>query len=470
MSRRKLPIGLHTLREIREQDCYYVDKTAQIQRLINEGSYYFLARPRGFGKSLLVDTLRELFEGNEALFRGLAIHDEWDWSFKRPVVHLSFDGSYEGPDDIDDDLDTQLASIEDKTRIKTSPEGARGVYRLMWLLFKLHRESGQRVVVLIDNFDKPVLDVIDKPKMAKNNLDHLMGLNGIIKGRAEDVSFVFSSGVTKLGSGTLSTGIDNLLNISLYPRFASICGFTESDLDAVFAPELEGLDRDQMRKWYQGYSWLGEEMLYNPLSVLKLFKTREFKPHWGNSDMAALVCKMMIDSGSSLLDFEQKTAGYSDVNNIWVDRVNMTTLLLQTGYLNAIERQQEETRSEYTLDYSNYEVRQELNRAFLEYLLGSDNKIVAQGRDLSRMLAANDFKGLLNQLRSILAKIPYQSKSSHQENRFERWCAGILYSCFSRMELDARAKDLTSWQRTEVELHHKGQIFGFDFKLVSKPT
>ena len=240
MIRRQLPIGIQDFRTIREQNFYYVDKTSHIQRLVGQGRHYFLSRPRRFGKSLLVDTLRELFEGNEPLFRGLDIHEHWDWSIRHPVVRLSFGGKYDNPHDIDGDILDQLEIAERQVGLEPAQSSVTAPRRLRTLLDRLHRATGQQAVVLVDEYDKPILDAIDRPEMAAANRDYLRGFYGIIKDSARDVRFVFVTGVSMFSRVSLFSGLNNLDNISLDPEFATICGYTDSDLDTVFAPELPG--------------------------------------------------------------------------------------------------------------------------------------------------------------------------------------------------------------------------------------
>ena len=183
MTRRKLPIGIQTFRTIREEGWYYVDKTAYACRLVDEGIHYFLSRPRRFGKSLFVDTLKELFEGNEPLFRGLAVHDRWDWSVRHPVVRLDFSvGDFSDPSYLHDDVLAQLAAIE--RRAGLGPGHARASIRFRQLLEALHERTGQRVAVLVDEYDRPILDALAKPETARANRDALRGLYSAIKASA----------------------------------------------------------------------------------------------------------------------------------------------------------------------------------------------------------------------------------------------------------------------------------------------
>ena len=180
MTKRRLPIGIQTFRKIREENCYYVDKTAHIRRLIEEGKHYFLSRPRRFGKSLFLDTLKELFEGNEPLFEGLHIHDHWDWSVRYPVLRFDFSsGNYQGPDDLRKEVAVQLDALENEAKVSPRDENASA--RLRHLMKVLHERSGQRVVLLVDENDKPILDALAVPEVARANRDFLHSLYATTK-------------------------------------------------------------------------------------------------------------------------------------------------------------------------------------------------------------------------------------------------------------------------------------------------
>ncbi len=249
--RRKLPIGIQTFRKMREENCYYVDKTPHIQRLIDEGSHYFLSRPRRFGKSLFLDTIKELFEGNEPLFEGLYIHEHWDWRVRYPVVRLSFGrGNFKEAGYLQTNVMTQLHTIAEEAgiapRYDTPSECFGDLIRV------LHRQGEQRVVVLVDEYDKPILDALDVPEVARANRDFLRGLYATIKDSDAHIKFAFLTGVSKFSKVSLFSGLNNLKDITLDVRYSSICGYTDADLDTVFAPELPGLDRDEIRRWYNG--------------------------------------------------------------------------------------------------------------------------------------------------------------------------------------------------------------------------
>ena len=237
-----------------------MDKTGHIRRLLDEGKHYFLSRPRRFGKSLFLDTCKELFEGNETLFEGLAIHGHWDWSIRRPVLRLSFgSGHFKEPDYLHTNLMAQLDAVERQASVSSAY--TTGPERFGHLLEALHGETGRRVAVLVDKYDKPILDALDRPEIARANRDYLRGLYAVIKDSDARIRFSFITGVSKFSKVSLFSGLNNLTDITIEPEYSSICGYTDQDLDTVFAPELPGLDRDEIRDWYNGYGWLGEENL-----------------------------------------------------------------------------------------------------------------------------------------------------------------------------------------------------------------
>ena len=464
MTRRLLPIGIQDFRTIREQDCYYVDKTPLIRRLVEEGRHYFLSRPRRFGKSLLLDTLRSLFECREELFRGLDIHGHWDWSAPHPVVRLSFDGKYNDPGDLERSIQTQLELIERNSgiadvRVRSGPE------RLLALLDGLHHATGRRVVVLVDEYDKPILDVLHDPKLATANRDHLRGFYGIIKGSAEHVRFTFVTGVSMFSKVSLFSGLNNLEDISLDPHHGTICGYTEDDLDRVFGPELDGLDREQVRTWYNGYHWLGGERVYNPYDVLLLLRNRRFRPYWFETGSPNFLFRTLMERSVSPMELENRLADMSLVSKFDVNDIGIEALLFQTGYLTIVEEQADDFDTFYRLDYPNLEVRISLNRGLLGHLGKTGSAPLDEGRTLRALLEANDFEGFAGRLRSYFSGIPYQWHATGDLARHEAWYASLLHMCFRTIDVDVRVEDASSRGRADMVVLTGGQVFVLEFKM-----
>ncbi|MDZ4098458.1 MAG: AAA family ATPase, partial [Methylophilaceae bacterium] len=280
--KQKLPIGIQGFAKLREEGCYYVDKTPYAMRLIEEGSHYFLSRPRRFGKSLFLDTLKELFEGHAELFKGLAAETQWDWTKKYPVIRISFsDGVLQNRAE----LDRRIVDILRVNRLDlglTLPADVAEtdvISSLADLLRQAHRSTGQRAVVLIDEYDKPILDNITDTTAATAMREGLKNLYSVLKDADAHLKFVFLTGVSKFSKVSLFSGLNNLQDITLTPEYSAICGYTDADVDTAFAPELSGLNRENIRNWYNGYNWLGTSV-YNPFDLLLLFRNRKFKPYW----------------------------------------------------------------------------------------------------------------------------------------------------------------------------------------------
>ena len=464
MTRRLLPIGIQDFRTIREQDCYYVDKTPLIRRLVEEGRHYFLSRPRRFGKSLLLDTLRSLFECREELFRGLDIHGHWDWSAPHPVVRLSFDGKYNDPEDLERNIIAQLELVERNAGLSVAPHTS-GPERLLALLDRLHRSAGRQVVVLVDEYDKPILDVLHDPELATANRDHLRGFYGIIKGSAEHVRFTFVTGVSMFSKVSLFSGLNNLKDISLDPRHATICGYTEDDLDRVFGPELDGLDREEVRTRYNGYHWLGGERVYNPYDVLLLLDRRKFRPYWFETGSPTFLFRTLMEKSVGPMELENRIADMSLVSKFDVNDIGIEALLFQTGYLTIAEERQEGFRTFYRLDYPNLEVRLSLNDQLLGHLGKTSRETLDEGRALCGLLVTHDFEGFADRLRSYLAGIPYQWHATGDLARYEAWYASLLHMCFRTIDVDVRVEDASSRGRADMVVLTGGQVFVLEFKM-----
>ena len=465
--KRKLPIGIQTFSKIREEGRYYVDKTMHARRLAEEGGHYFLSRPRRFGKSLFLDTLKELFEGNEPLFRGLDIHGHWDWSIRRPALRISFGGrTFTEPGHLETNLAAQLGAAERRAGIEALHADAPE--RFTHLIETLHENAGQRVAVLVDEYDKPILDALDKPEVARANRDFLRGFYGVVKDCDAHVEFTFLTGVSKFSKVNLFSGLNNLRDITLDPRYSAICGYTEADLDAVFAPELPGLDRDEIRRWYNGYSWRGAEKVYNPFDVLLLFDTREFGAHWFETGTPTFLIDTLLRRGVASPDLDGMAATSALLSAFDVDRMSTEALLFQTGYLTIRDAEERHGLTRYRLGYPNHEVRQSLNERLLDALLPEASRRLAEDGPLRGLLAENDFAGLEALFRSFFAGIPHQWHTRNEIARYEGYYASVVYSWFAAQGFDIVAEDSGSRGRADMAVSFDGQIYLFEFKTVEK--
>ena len=465
MNRRKLPIGIQTFREVREEDCYYVDKTAYVPELLAEGKHYFLSRPRRFGKSLFLDTCKELFAGSEELFAGLYVHDHWDWSVRHPVLRLSFgSGSLSEPGVLHKEVMAQLDALEEETGVKSRYDTAS--VRFRHLIQRLHRQSGQRVAVLIDEYDKPILDALDTPEAARANRDFLRGLYAVIKDSDAHVRFTFITGVSKFSKVSLFSGLNNLKDITLDPRYSALCGYAEADLDTVFAPELPGLDRDQIRDWYNGYRWRGDEKVYNPFDILLLFDSREFKAYWFETGTPTFLVETLFKRRVSSLALGEMIGSDELLSTFDVDHIATEALLFQTGYLTITDEEDLGGEPIYRLGYPNREVRQSLNRSLLRYLVRDATQQMANSVRLSRLLAANDFAGLKTLFHAFFASIPYEWYTNNDIAHYEGYYASVFYSYFAALGLDITVEDSSSHGRLDMAVLFNDRVYLFEFKVV----
>ena len=462
--KRRLPIGIQTFREIREEGHYYVDKTGFALRLVSEGKHFFLSRPRRFGKSLFLDTLKELFEGSRELFAGLEADGGWNWSLRHPVVRLSFGrGNYAEPGYLRANLMAQLDSIDRQAGLKSRyPSGPD---RFAFLLERLHLRNQQRVAVLVDEYDKPILDTLEDPSIARSNRDYLRGLYSAIKDSDEHVRFCFLTGVSKFSKVSLFSGLNNLIDITLEPEYSSICGYTEQDLDTVFAPELEGLDRTGIREWYDGYTWGGPERVYNPFDVLLLFRKRTFEPWWFESGSPTFLIDTLVRRGVQAAALDGMVASERQLGTFDVGGIATEALLFQTGYLTLGGSERRRGRRYHRLVYPNREVRQSLNESLADALTGDVSKREADCDRLEEVLRTADFDGLELLLRSVLAGVPYQWHSGTPIARYEGYYATVLYTYFQSVTAHVTAEDSSSAGRLDLAVRAYGRVYLLELKV-----
>ncbi len=468
MNKLILPIGDPHFRSIREGGCYYVDKTPHIRNLVEGSKYYFLSRPRRFGKTLLVDTMQELFEGSEELFRGLHIHDRWDWSVRHPVVRLSFDVDYRESDGLESDISEQLSAIEAKAGLESSPPTRPGAVRLRHVIRQLHHSTGRQVVVLVDEYDKPILDLLEDQDRAKANRDYLRGLYGVIKGCARQVRFVFVTGISMYSKVSLFSGLNNLRDISLSPKYNTICGYTDAEIDTVFAPELPDLDRADIRKWYNGYSWdwRSKEKVYNPFDVLLLFEEREFEPHWYETGTPGFLHGLMGKGQFSTVGLENLQMHRRELSTFEVEKIRLNALLFQCGYLTIRDRQARSDGDYYLLGYPNLEVRQSLNLELLD-TMGGD--LVGRSRNMSRLLGEKDFEGFAVAVHAFLGGVPYHwHTAGGGPRRYEAYYASLLYVGFAAGGHDVRAEEASAKGRSDLVVLLGGRVFVLECKMAGE--
>ncbi len=465
MTRKRLPIGIQTFREIREGGYYYVDKTGFALRLINEGKYYFLSRPRRFGKSLFLDTLAELFSANQPLFEGLEAHGRWDWSRHYPVIRLSFAG---GVIQNRTELDRRILALLRKNAQALAvacgdPTDIVGCFSD--LIEAAHSASGERVVVLVDEYDKPILDNLTQPDRARELRDGLRNLYSVIKDSDAHIRFAFLTGVSKFSKVSLFSGLNNLNDITVDARYSALCGYTEADLDTVFAPELEGLDRDRIRIWYNGYNWTGEAV-YNPFDVLLLFEKRQFRPWWFETATPTFLVDLLTERHTWLPRLGQLRADAELLSAFDVGRISTEALLWQTGYLTIDAEEQQFGEYRYRLRYPNREVYQSLNNSLLRAWTPDGQETLAHKTRLGELLLVNDFTGMQALFTAFFASIPHDWFRNNPIAAYEGYYASVFYAYFASLGLDLTPEESSNAGRLDLGLRFNGQIYLFEFKVV----
>lgn len=467
MKRKQLPIGIQTFAKLRKQDCYYVDKTPFALQLIEQGSYYFLSRPRRFGKSLFVDTLKELFEGNRALFTGLYADPHWDWSIQYPVIRLNFgDGILNTPQDLADLLEQQLQEYEQRWGIKPQYLDARRRFRD--LILRLHQHTGQRVVVLVDEYDKPVLDNLSTPDLARQMRDGLRNIYSILKGADAHLKFVFLTGVSKFSKVSLFSELNNLLDITIDPSYSAICGYTDQDVDTVFAPELSGLDRDEIRAWYNGYNWRGTSV-YNPFDLLLLFRHREFRAFWFETGTPTFLVDFLAENQWFSPDFTALQTNLSLLSQFDVEAIAPEALLWQTGYL-TLHKVEELSIGQwlYTLSYPNREVESALNDALLP-AYGPNRRSAAVSRSqLFQALKQQDMQAMRQSFHGLFASIPNDWYRKNTLAQFEGHYASVFYSQLAALGLNVCCEDVTNHGRIDLSVKLEHHVYLFEFKVTDQ--
>ena len=467
--RLRLPIGIQTFSDIREGGYYYVDKTPIIDRLVRQNKYCLLSRPRRSGKSLLLDTLRCLFEGKRELFEGLHIQDRWDWQTRHPVVRLSFsDGVIKSRSELDahirHQLDTQrhqLGLADSRTELVSC--------EFSMLIRHAHEKFGQTTVVLIDEYDKPILDNILDSHTARELREGLKNIYSVLKEADPHLRFVLLTGVSKFSKVSLFSGVNNLNDISLDAPFSTICGYTDEDVDTVFAPELSGLDRDAIRRWYNGYRWgdPGVVSVYNPFDVLLLFQKREFAPYWFESATPTFLVDLLRKRGVFTPRLDVLQAKAQILGRFDVDDITTEGLLFQTGYITVkyIEEPMLGYRI-YTLGFPNLEVESSLNDLLLPVLGISHCQAQTYQLALLDILKRNDLQALKTHLQSLYAGLPHDWYRNSSIARYEGHYASIFYSHFAALGLSITVEDASHYGSVDMTVEFDENVYLFEFKVV----
>jgi len=475
---RKLPIGIQDFEKLRRGNNVYVDKTMHIYNLLQSDAPYFLGRPRRFGKSLFISTLKAYFEGKKELFEGLKIAElEKEWT-EYPVLYLDFNvDSYPNIDFFNQALETNLSVHEEKWGKAANETTAAS--RLRGLIRRAYAKTGQRVVVLIDEYDKPLINTMENPALNDEIRTILKGFYGVLKAEDANLRFVFLTGVTKFSKVSVFSDLNQLDDISLNENFAEICGISEEELLQNFQPEIQALaERRKMtydeafaklKKLYDGYHFAKESAdIYNPFSVLKTFAKLDFAYYWFATGTPTFLAKIIKNTGFDVqkLENDVKIASAS-VMDYRADITSLIPLLYQTGYL-TIKSYQPKTDS-YILGLPNEEVK-----------YGFFNELVPAyapqwGLDLNfstieflEYIFNGDVDGFMQNLQAFYASIPYDMET--KENKDEKYYQFVFYLLFKLMGQFVETEVKNNKGRADAVVKTADSIYVFEFKMDDKGT
>ncbi|MEZ5451495.1 MAG: AAA family ATPase [Thiothrix sp.] len=466
---KKLPIGISSLRRIVQDNGVYVDKTAYVQRLVEAGAFYFLSRPRRFGKSLLVDTLHQLFAGNEELFRGLHIHPHWDWSVQYPIIKINFaEGKLGSAAELEEKIREILLVTQEELGIQCRSTSISGCFSE--LIRTAKAQYGRDVVVLIDEYDKPILDNISNPAVAADMRDGLRNFYSVIKGQDANIRFALLTGVSKFSKVSLFSGLNNLNDITLDARYSALCGYTQAELEHYFTDYLEGVDLELVRQWYNGYGWLGERV-YNPFDVLLYLNgEKELLPYWFETATPWFLVEILRKRPFYLPNLEQVQMEYKMLGDFDVERIHLETLLFQTGYLTIKEKLTPlpGMTPSYLLTYPNHEVRYSL----MNYLL--DNYLTDTPHDMATVrqaLVDRDFVTLEKRFRALFDGIANENYRNNNIAHYEGYYAAVMYAFLCSLGMETQAEVSNNRGRIDMTLRFtlpdgQKRVYIFEFKMV----
>lgn len=465
---KKLPIGTQDFAKLIESDRLYVDKTALIHQLIGEGTVYFLARPRRFGKSLLLSTFKAIFEGRRDLFKGLAIDSlAYDWT-PHPVLHLDFGAErFPDPARLEQYLETRIDHFI--TAFGVSAVGATAAARFREALEEL-ATRGERTVVLVDEYDKPILDHIDNLPKAAEMRDVLKGFYGSLKSNDAYLRFVFLTGVSKFAKMNVFSGLNNLLDLSMHPRSATLLGYTQQELESCFADRIEALgvseqvDRAgclrKIREWYNGYCFCpGAERVYNPFSTLLLFDAQRFSNYWYETGTPTFLLKLIRSHALPPEEIGSVWLGGAAFASYEPERLTPYPLLFQTGYLTIADYDSE--NDVYRLDYPNREVRQSFMQSLIADFAHIETEREAGYRvRMLEALVGGQLEAFFETMAVFFANIPYDIQI-----RAEKYYQSIFYLIFALLGLRMETEVRTGRGRIDAVAATAETVYIFEFKL-----
>ena len=468
----KLPIGIQDFESLRIDGYAYIDKTEHIYRLVSEGRYYFLSRPRRFGKSLLLSTIKALFLGKRELFAGLAIDqkEDWDWAV-HPVLHLDLNTEkYDKPEVLHDRINLFL---EENEQIYGKREAERSLgTRFEGIIKRAYEKTGQRVVILVDEYDKPLLQAIGNKELQDEYRGTLKGFYGALKSMDGCIKFAMLTGVTKFGKVSVFSDLNNLMDISMLNKYHNICGITEEELLRTFddnineLAENNGMEReeciDKLRRMYDGYHFnhLSKEGIYNPFSVLNTFSSLEFGSYWFETGTPTYLVELLRRHYYDLEEMATSEVTSDVINSIDAESTNPIPVIYQSGYLTI--KGYKERFKKYILGFPNEEVAE----GFIKYLAPFylDNREKRSVFDIEKFfddVETGKPEQFLSRLKSLFASAPYDSVKGDKENHFQN----MMWVVFKMMGFYSQTEYRTSDGRIDLLVETPQYRYIMEFKL-----
>ncbi|MCL2247583.1 MAG: ATP-binding protein [Lentimicrobiaceae bacterium] len=475
----KLPIGIQDFEKLRKDNCLYVDKTQYVYLLGQTSSPYFLGRPRRFGKSLFLSTLKAYFEGKKELFEGLKIAEwEKDWT-EYPIIYIDFNrDSYQNIDFFYQALETNLSIYEQKWgKVKNETTVAS---RLTGLIRRAYEKSGKRVVVLIDEYDKPLISTMDNSELNEQFRQILKGFYGVLKAEDAHLRFVFLTGVTKFSKVSVFSDLNQLTDISLDSKFSGICGITQTELEENFVPEITALAKTtqksyektlfELQKLYNGYHF-SEDLIgvYNPFSLLNTFSAQKYRYYWFATGTPTFLAKHLANTGFEIPILENNiTIAASSLMDYRAENEDYVPLLYQSGYLTI--KNYDNILDEYILGFPNEEVKygflNELLPQFTPSFGTSSSKFSATG--FIKLLRIGDIEGTMKMLQAYFATIEYDAIP--QKLQIEKFYQFVFWQLFTLMGQFIQTEVKSSKGRADVVVKTADSIYIFEFKMDDKAT
>ena len=466
----KYPIGIQNFGEVRRDGYAYVDKTALMYKMVSEGKYYFLSRPRRFGKSLLLSTLEAFFQGERELFQGLAVERlETEW-VKHPILHLDLNvKKYEGGDDLYKILNRHLEKWE---LAYDSPYGERDLEeRFLQVVECAYRKTGKRVVILVDEYDKPMLQAIGNEALQAEYRATLKAFYGVLKSCDRYIRFAFLTGVTKFGKVSVFSDLNNLKDISMLPQYSTICGITEQELHANFDDSVKEVATfneltqeecyERLRRDFDGYhfSKYAKEGMYNPFSVLNTLSSQVFNDYWFETGTPSFLVYQLKKTCYPLENMTTEEVSTDTLNSIDIMDQNPLPLLYQSGYLTL--KSYDEEFDSYILGFPNREVEQ----GFIKYLLPfytpkTDQKSMFAVSQFVKDVRSGDAEGFMHRLQDFFANGDYQVVGNT-----EKYFQNTLYVFFRLLGFYVNVERHTSNGRMDVLIQTPDYIYILELKV-----